>query len=397
VDTDWNGHGTRIGGNIAARDGKRVNGIAPGVKLVSLKIAEWCGFAFDSSTLEAYQHATDNDIDVVSISFGGYLDRSDPEQEPIYQLYVDSVRYGMKKGTTYVAAAGNEHVRIGAGGRVISHGPLTAPGQPFDDLFGLYELPGGIPGVVNVSATGNVVKGASLLCTPASSNSNNATCKPSSDAHQPAGVGRRNQLTYYSNYGPRIDTAAPGGARKFNRPAPDRGGTPGYPATTDEGTKAYQTFSITSNWATGIPCYIFTDPDFYQGECYTTIQGTSMAAPHVSAVVAPIASEHHSMRDRPLLLIFNLKRTAWDIRGNKTQALSATDTSPATSPVSHAPPGIAISAGRPSAIATPTGPATWTRRLPCGNTRHLARSLEPAREGRLLPAVLIRWSGDGSD
>ena len=59
----------------------------------------------------------------------------------------------------------------------------------------------------------------------------NATCKPTSDRHQAAGPGKQNQLAYYSNYGPRIDIAGPGGARKFNLPNFDRGGTPGFPYT----------------------------------------------------------------------------------------------------------------------------------------------------------------------
>ena len=47
ADTDWFGHGSWIGGNIAAAmDGVGVNGIAPDVKLVSLKISEWCGYAY---------------------------------------------------------------------------------------------------------------------------------------------------------------------------------------------------------------------------------------------------------------------------------------------------------------------------------------------------------------
>ena len=42
---DWNGHGSWIGGNIAAAlDGTGTNGIAPKVKLVALKISQWCGF-----------------------------------------------------------------------------------------------------------------------------------------------------------------------------------------------------------------------------------------------------------------------------------------------------------------------------------------------------------------
>jgi hypothetical protein len=132
AETDWYGHGSWIGGNIAA----------------------------------------DLGVDVVNISFGGYLDRSDPEQERIYQAYIDAVAYARGKGTAIVASAGNEHVRVGAGGRVISHGQLSTPGDPAEnwpDLFGQYETPGGVPGVVDVSSTGRLVVPSSASCPPGSS------------------------------------------------------------------------------------------------------------------------------------------------------------------------------------------------------------------------------------
>jgi subtilisin family serine protease len=328
VDTDWFGHGTWIGGNIAAAlDGVGVNGIAPDVKLVSLKIAEWCGYAYDSSILDAFYYAADHGIDIVSISFGGYLDRTDPDQEAVYQAYVDAVRYAARKGTVIVAAAGNEHLRIGAGGQVLSHGPLTTPGATFGDYYGLWATPGGIPGIVDVSATGNVVNAASATCAPGTFESSEATCKPKSDTHQPFGVGRQNQLTYYSNYGPRIDVAAPGGARKFNVPSADRGGTGGFPNVKTEGYKAWEDFSITSNWAQEIPCYYNVGPEFYPDECYSTIQGTSMATPHASAVLALIASSNKVARHHPAMLVGIMKLGAEKIRGNMMPPLSATDTS----------------------------------------------------------------------
>jgi subtilisin family serine protease len=330
--TDWNGHGSWIGGNIAgALDGVGINGIAPDVQLVALKISQWCGSAWDSSILDAFYYAADHKIDIVSISFGGYTDRTDPDQNAIYQAYINAVAYARSKGTVIVAAAGNEHLRIGAGGQVISHGPLTVPGDPvpFEDYYGLWETPGGIPGVVDVSATGNVVAGASATCDPGTTGSNttDATCKPASDTHQPVGVRKKNQLTYYSNYGPRIDLAAPGGARKFNLPKADRGGTGGWPYTTADGYTAYEEFNITSNWALEIPCFVNIGPDFYADECYSTIQGTSMATPHVSAVLALIASENENARHHPDKLIKILKDGAQEIHGNTTQPLSAIDKS----------------------------------------------------------------------
>ena len=339
ANTDWNGHGSWIGGNIAAAlDGVGINGIAPKVKLVALKISQWCGYADDSEILAAFVYAADHGIDVVSISFGGYLDMTDPAQALIYKQYVKTVQYAQAKGTLIVAAAGNEHVRIGAGGRVLSHGNETVPGDPLTDLYGLYETPGGIPGVVMVSATGNVVAAPSASC-PAGTLGDvpdaygqlgSATCLPKTYLHQPTGVGRQNQLAYYSNYGPRIDVAAPGGARKFNIPRYDGGGTPGFPYTTADGTTAFEDFSITSDWATEIPCFLGSDlgPQFYPNDCYSTIQGTSMATPHASAVAALIASRYPSLRHRPLAIVSVLKSTAERVRGNTTQPLSAKDTSP---------------------------------------------------------------------
>ncbi len=347
---DWNGHGSWIGGNIAANlDGTGINGIAPKVKLVALKIAQWCGYAYDSTILAAFQWAADHHINVVSISFGGYLDRSDPDQNTVYQQYIKTVAYARKKGTVIVAAAGNEHVRVGAGGVVLSHGILWSPGDVPDpvnnpiDYYGFYEVPGGVPGVVDVSATGNVVAKATADCV---GDYPNATCKPTSDAHQPFGAGRQDQLAYYSNYGPRIDVAAPGGAREFNLPLWDRGGTPGYPVTTADGYKAYEDFSITSNWSTEIPCYYNLGPQFYPDECYSTIQGTSMATPHVSAVVALIASAKPQIAHNPSALVADLKTTARDVWGNKTPGLSATDTSAADATGVTCPTGYCHLGGR---------------------------------------------------
>jgi subtilisin family serine protease len=328
--TDRNGHGSWIGGNIAAAlDDVGINGIAPGVNLVGLKISQWCGLTYESEILAAFEYAAAQRYDVVSISFGGYLDRRDPEQDAIYQQYVRVVADARKAGTLIIAAAGNEHLRIGAGGQVLSHGPLATPGttvQEFTDYFGFYEVPGGIPGVVDVSSTGNVVAPSSANCPQQTGTA--ISCKPTADAHQAAGSGKQDQLAYYSNYGPRIDVAGPGGARKFNLPVWDGGGTPGFPVTADDGYTAYGEFSITSNWASGVPCFTFPGPTFPAGECYSTIQGTSMATPHVSAVAALIASAKPGLRHRPEAILEVLKDSARDGAVNLTQPLSATDTSP---------------------------------------------------------------------
>jgi lantibiotic leader peptide-processing serine protease len=209
-----------------------------------------------------------------------------------------------------------------------AHHPGTAP-EDFVDLFGWYRVPTGPPGALVVSATGNLVNAPSATCPPGTADNPNATCKPASDPHQPFGVGRRDQLAYYSNYGARVDVAAPGGARKFNLGAYDRGGTPGFPYTTQDRTNAWQVFATTSNWAVEIPCFTFSaGSGFPQGQCYSTIQGTSMAAPQVSGSLALVASAHPSLRKHPARLLARLKRLANTDVHNTTRALSASDTSP---------------------------------------------------------------------
>lgn len=362
VDGDFNGHGSWIGGNIAGEvNSNSVNGLAPGVSLVAVKISQWCGSAFDSEIMYGFLWAAENGADVVSISFGGYLDRSDDFQDATYDLYEHVVNYAYRLGTIIVAAAGNEHTRIGTNGKVLSHGILDVP-PGGTDLFGLYEVPGGIQGVVDVSSTGNIVNATAGNCPAGSTTDAHPWCKLATDAHQPFGVGMQNQLAYYSNYGPRIDVAGPGGARKYNLPAADRGGTEGWPFTgmdsyvsdnnpgvglsEGDGFNAWEDFSITSNYAFEIPCVIFdgtsadpgvegyygvpTETGFDSDQCYSSIQGTSMATPHASATLALIASAHPELRFNPKGLYKFLTKSAvtpTKSLTNTTPPVSGTDTS----------------------------------------------------------------------
>lgn len=338
-DLDFNGHGTWVGGNIAAAlNMTGTNGIAPHVQLVSLKIAQNCGSAYDSNIIDAIAYAADHGIDVVSISFANYLDRASPDQNTIYQFYERVVNYAWKHGTIIIAAAGDDHTRIGAGGQVISHGVLSLP-PGGTDYFGRWEYPGGIPNVVDVSSTGNVVKASSPTCPSDSlAAGSHQWCKLSSDPHQPTGMGKKNQLTYYSNYGPRINLSAPGGSRKFNLPEYDNGGCEGWPwcgqnsveggTSSSDGYNAWQDFSITSDYATKIPCFTFSgSPTFPNNQCYAIIQGSAMAMSHVAAVAAQVLSTHPAAYKNPGLLKTLLLGGAHHLGGNTTPGLSKTDTS----------------------------------------------------------------------
>jgi subtilisin family serine protease len=345
---DFNGHGTAMAGIIASSlNGMGTNGIAPRVKLVAIKTAQWCGFDNDSDEILGIYLTPSLGIDILSMSFGDILDINDPDQKVLYEGYVRAVKHAIKHGTTIVSSAGNDHVRIDVNGQFTTHGSLTRPGRNVRDLFGMYPVPSGIPGVIDVSATARVVEGSSPNCeTMAIGNpdptGSNATCKPASDVHQPFGVGKKDQLAYYSNYGPRIDFTAPGGSRKFNLPHWDRGGTRGWPWTSADGYKAWGIFSTITNQVvpnildpTVVVNFNSSDsslglpfpPGFAPEQHYSTTIGTSEATPHVAAVLALIASKHPENRRRPKELLERLKKSAIKISGNTTPPNSETDIS----------------------------------------------------------------------
>ncbi|HEY4571311.1 MAG TPA: S8 family serine peptidase [Kribbella sp.] len=107
-------HGTHVAGTIAAaKNGIGMIGVAPGVKVSSIRIAEaGSQLFFPENTVCAFMFAADKGVSVTNNSY--YVDPwlflcpSDRDQDAIAEAVRRAVAYSDSKGVVNVAAAGNE-------------------------------------------------------------------------------------------------------------------------------------------------------------------------------------------------------------------------------------------------------------------------------------------------
>jgi subtilisin family serine protease len=321
------GHGTFIAGRIAgALNGFASNGIAPSATILDEKAAAE-DYGFDTAwVIAAMLDACDKGADVLNMSLNEYDDPTDPGDSQIFLLWVDAVNYCRAKGVTIVAAGGNDHVRVdrvdlNVGGRDL-HGVglvdsgndgigLPVAGLPLTpaDERGMLLAPGGVPGVIMVSATGNTVADSTGAVDPAFA--------------VPAGL--QDQLAYYSSYGSRTDIAAPGGARSFDVPSYDASSGDDF----DNGNGIFSTTDPSASLcdpSVGSACFK------NKGDGFMWLQGTSMATAEVSGAVAALLSAHPELRHNPDAVLARLQATA---RTNMTNAVGPM--SPSTAPTLIAP------------------------------------------------------------
>ncbi|WP_245778255.1 S8 family peptidase [Lentzea xinjiangensis] len=277
VDADDDGHGSHVAGIIAAPlNGFGTAGVAPDVTLVNLRVAQDCGYFFLQPVLDGLTYGADIGLDVINMSF--FVDpwrfncAASPddsldeqiEQRTIMAGFQRALNYAHGKGVTLVSSMGNQHEDLGKP-------------RPHDILSP------GYPGATRPRAV------------------DNATClKMPAEGEHVLGVtalGPSQAKADRSDYGvERTDFAAPGGFFK------DYFGTPWYETQENEVLSAYPR---NASRAKG---YIDANDNITQkgrdeghlvkhckdGTCafYAFIDGTSMAAPHVSATAALTISQY---------------------------------------------------------------------------------------------------------
>ena len=251
----WNpttsSHGTHVAGTIAAAiNGVGIAGVAPGVKVASVKVVNDDGFIYPEAAVCGFVWAAEHGMQITNNSY--FIDpwefncRNDARQRPVWQAVQRAIRYAQNKGVLTVASAGNSNVDLQH--KFIDDGSPNDGSSPVETReinAACLDLPAEAPGVVTVSA-----------------------------------VGTQRLKSYYSSYGQGVvDVSAPGGDTRQPDPTVS--------------TIANAVLSTLANGGWGY------------------MQGTSMASPHAAGVAALALSAHPGLQ--PASLAAFLERTAEEL------------------------------------------------------------------------------------
>ncbi|GAA3539196.1 S8 family serine peptidase [Amycolatopsis ultiminotia] len=144
-------HGTHVAGTIAGKDPARgFTGIAPGVRLASVKVVNDDGYIFPEAAVCGFVWAGQHGFAVTNNSYyidpGMFYCSNEPGDAAAYEAVRRAVTYSKQHGTLNVAAAGNSGFDVTK--------QTTDPNRPHPIDASCGILPKAIDGVVTVSSVG---------------------------------------------------------------------------------------------------------------------------------------------------------------------------------------------------------------------------------------------------
>ncbi|MEU7605540.1 S8 family serine peptidase, partial [Streptomyces sp. NPDC041003] len=156
-------HGTHVAGTVAAaKNGKGVIGVAPSVKISSVRIAEpGSSLFFAENTVCGFMWAGDHGFKVTNNSY--YTDPwqfncpDNADQAAIIEGVKRAQEYAEGKGSLQVAAAGNSNIDL-ANKTTDTESPNDSTPVTRTITNACLDIPTELPGVVTVSAMGTTAK-----------------------------------------------------------------------------------------------------------------------------------------------------------------------------------------------------------------------------------------------
>lgn len=137
-----------------------------------------------SWVLQALVKAADNGDDVINMSLGrygiitgGYFGQEGNNDNPEYQAWIRAVQYAKQHGSTVVVAAGNESLNLDNSQSVTDY--INKKNPQVEAQGKGVSLPGSVPGIVQVAATGNQGERAEYSCY-----SSNSVYAPGGDSNR---------------------------------------------------------------------------------------------------------------------------------------------------------------------------------------------------------------------
>jgi subtilisin family serine protease len=149
--------GTHVAGTVAAaRNGIGIVGVAPGVRIASVKVVNDAGYIFPEYSICGFIWAAEHHMDVTNHSY--YIDPwqfwcdDNGDQGAVQESVRRAVDFATKRGVLSVAAAGNSNMDL-ANKTSDSSSPndSTSVTRPINN--NCLDLPAELPGVITVAST----------------------------------------------------------------------------------------------------------------------------------------------------------------------------------------------------------------------------------------------------